>query len=176
MYRTRANLSQNNITPTSDLALKSDYHLFKRGVRPEWEDSQNKHGGKWSYSFKDKRSIDVNRLWERTMMLAVGEMLEESVDNDEVMGVVVNVRKAFFRIGVWTRTVGKSIPGRGDGDVAGGKGRSPEDAKQILMEIGENFKTKALKFPLEFKDQVEFSAHNEAAHSGSSRAKAKFSI
>lgn len=28
---------QNNITPTSELALKSDYHLFKRGVRPEWE-------------------------------------------------------------------------------------------------------------------------------------------
>ncbi len=29
--------SKNNITPTSELALKSDYHLFKRGVRPEWE-------------------------------------------------------------------------------------------------------------------------------------------
>lgn len=28
---------KNNITPTSELALKSDYHLFKRGVRPEWE-------------------------------------------------------------------------------------------------------------------------------------------
>lgn len=38
-------LSQNNITPTSELALKSDYHLFKKGVKPEWEDPQNKHGG-----------------------------------------------------------------------------------------------------------------------------------
>ena len=37
---------QNNITPTSELALKSDYHLFKKGIRPEWEDSQNKHGGR----------------------------------------------------------------------------------------------------------------------------------
>jgi len=46
----------NNITPTSDLALKSDYHLFKKGVRPEWEDAQNKHGGKWAFQFKDKKS------------------------------------------------------------------------------------------------------------------------
>ena len=40
--------AQNNITPTSELALKSDYHLFKKGIRPEWEDNQNKHGGKFS--------------------------------------------------------------------------------------------------------------------------------
>ena len=40
--------NKNNITPTSELALKSDYHLFKKGIRPEWEDSQNKHGGKSS--------------------------------------------------------------------------------------------------------------------------------
>ena len=41
---------QNNITPTSELALKSDYHLFKKGIRPEWEDPQNKHGGRFSLS------------------------------------------------------------------------------------------------------------------------------
>ena len=40
--------TQNNITPTSELALKSDYHLFKKGIRPEWEDPQNKHGGRFS--------------------------------------------------------------------------------------------------------------------------------
>lgn len=40
--------AQNNITPTSELALKSDYHLFKKGIRPEWEDPQNKHGGRFS--------------------------------------------------------------------------------------------------------------------------------
>jgi translation initiation factor 4E len=42
------------------------------------------------------------------------------------MGVVVNVRKGFYRVGLWTRTVGKSVPGGGDGDVAGGKGRTAE--------------------------------------------------
>ncbi|KAK8122023.1 hypothetical protein PG984_010693 [Apiospora sp. TS-2023a] len=160
----------NNIAPVSDLALKSDYHLFKEGVRPEWEDPQNKHGGKWSYSFKDKRNCDINDIWLHTMLAAIGETLEEEEDG-EVMGVVVNVRKAFFRIGVWTRTIGKSIPNRGDGDVAGGKGRSVQKGQDILMNIGKRFK-EILKLPA--NEPVEYSGHTDAAHSGSTRAKAKF--
>ncbi|RKU48340.1 eukaryotic translation initiation factor 4E [Coniochaeta pulveracea] len=162
----------NNIAPVSSLALKSDYHLFKEGVRPEWEDPQNKHGGKWSYSFKDKRSVDIDELWLHTMLAAIGETLEDEEDG-EVMGVVVNVRKAFFRIGVWTRTVGKSIPGRGDGDVAGGKGRSPEKGREILLSIGRRFKEVLKLQPAEL---LEFSGHTDSAHSGSSRAKAKFTV
>jgi translation initiation factor 4E len=162
--------TQNNIAPVSDLALKSDYHLFKEGVRPEWEDPQNKHGGKWSYSFKEKRNVDINDIWLHTMMAAIGEMLEDE-DDGEVMGVVVNVRKAFFRVGVWTRTIGKPIPNRGDGDVAGGKGRSVQKGQGILLEIGKRFKN-ILKLPQE--EVVEFSGHTDAAHSGSTRAKSKF--
>ncbi|KAI0389621.1 translation initiation factor eIF 4e-like domain-containing protein [Xylariaceae sp. FL0594] len=162
----------NNIAPVSELAMKSDYHLFKEGVRPEWEDPQNKHGGKWSYQFKDKRGIDINELWLQTMMAAIGETLEDE-DDGEVMGVVVNVRKAFFRIGVWTRTIGKSIPGRGDGDVSGGKGRSPEKGKDILCAIGKRFKD-ILKLPA--NESVEFSGHTDSAHSGSTRARAKMVV
>lgn len=102
-------------------------------------------------------------------MAAVGETLEDEEDG-EVMGVVVNVRKAFFRIGVWTRTIGKSIPGRGDEDVAGGKGRTPEKGKDILMSIGRRFK-EVLELPA--NEQVEFSGHTDSAHAGSTRAKAK---
>jgi len=107
-----------------------------------------------------------------TMLAAIGETLEEEEDG-EVMGVVVNVRKAFYRIGVWTRTTGRHIPGRGDGDVAGGKGRSPEKGKEILMGIGRKFKA-TLK--LGANEQVEFSGHTDSAHSGSTRAKAKFVV
>lgn len=106
------------------------------------------------------------------MLSAIGETLEEEGDG-EVMGVVVNVRKGFYRIGVWTRTIGKSIPGGGDGDVAGGKGRSPDKGKEILMNIGKKFKD-VLKSPP--NEPVEFSGHTDSAHSGSTRAKAKFSV
>lgn len=149
---------------------KADYHLFKAGVRPEWEDPQNKHGGKWSYQYKEKPMVDVDRLWLQVMMGAIGETLENEEDN-EVMGVVVNVRKAFYRLGVWTRTNGKGISGRGDGDVAGGKGRSGEQAREILMSIGRRFK-EILELPA--GEKVEFSGHTDSAQSGSTRAKAKY--
>lgn len=165
-------MPQNNIVPVSELSLKADYHLFKEGVRPEWEDPQNKHGGKWSYQYKDKRNVDIDSLWLHVMLAAIGETLEEE-DDGEVMGVVVNVRKGFYRIGVWTRTIGKHIPNRGDGDIAGGKGRSPAKGQEVLLSIGRRFK-EILKLPN--TEAVEFSGHTDSAHSGSTRAKAKFTV
>lgn len=106
------------------------------------------------------------------MLAAIGETLEEEGDG-EVMGVVVNVRKGFFRVGVWTRTIGKSIPGAGDGDVAGGKGRSAERGQDILKNIGRKFK-EVLMLPA--NEVVEFSGHTDSAHAGSTRAKAKFTV
>jgi len=106
------------------------------------------------------------------MLGAIGETLEEEEDG-EVMGVVVNVRKAFYRIGVWTRTTGRHVPGRGDGDIAGGKGRSAEKGKDILTSIGRRFKT-VLQLPP--NEMLEFSGHTDSAHSGSTRAKAKMVV
>ncbi|KKA26241.1 hypothetical protein TD95_000062 [Thielaviopsis punctulata] len=162
----------NNIAPVSELAQKSDYHLFKAGVRPEWEDSQNKHGGKWSYQFKDKRNVDIDTLWMHVMMAAIGETLEDENDG-EVMGVVVNVRKTFYRIGVWTRSTGRNIPGRGEDDVSGGKGRPQVKGEGILKNIGDRFK-QVLK--LSPNDVVEFSGHTESANVGSTRVRPKFAV
>ena len=106
------------------------------------------------------------------MLAAIGETLENDEDG-EVMGVVVNVRRGFYRIGLWTKTVGKSVPGGGEGDVAGGKGRSPEKSKGILENIG-----RKLKEVLMLKDSevVEFTGHTDSAHAGSTRAKAKITV
>jgi translation initiation factor 4E len=75
------------------------------------------------------------------------------------------------RVGVWTKSIGKSIPGAPNEDVAGGKGRSPEKAKDVLLNIGKKFKT-VLQLPE--NEVLEFSGHTDSAHSGSTRAKAKF--
>ena len=107
------------------------------------------------------------------MLAAIGETLERDHLDGEVMGVVVNVRKGFYRIGLWTKTVGKAVPGAGEGDVAGGKGRSPEKSKEVLMELGRRFKT---VMKLKDSEPVEFSGHTESAHSGSTRAKAKYTV
>jgi hypothetical protein len=39
----------NNIRPPSRLNAGSNYHLFKTGIKPEWEHDDNKNGGKWNY-------------------------------------------------------------------------------------------------------------------------------
>ncbi|KAG5513472.1 hypothetical protein PMAC_000903 [Pneumocystis sp. 'macacae'] len=105
----------NNIARASQLPPKSDYHLFKTGVRPEWEDKQNQRGGRWSYNNRDRRSVNIDELWLHIvsgaggtvltvqMLAAIGETLENEGDN-EVMGVVVNIRKGFVRLGLWTRS------------------------------------------------------------------------
>jgi len=71
------------------------------------------------------------------------------------MGVVINVRKGFYRIGLWTRTTGK-----------GGN-------KDALMKIGTRFKEVLQLPPTEL---LEFSGHTDAAHAGSTRAKAKHTV
>jgi len=154
----------NNITKTSDLALKSDYHLFKDGIRPEWEDLQNKLGGKWAYQFKNRGGVNIDELWLHVMLAAIGETLENEGDS-EVMGVVVNVRKAGYRIGVWTRTTGAPIKGN--------PGKTAEAGRETLMGIGRKFK-EVLRLPE--RELVEFSGHTESAHSGSSRARARYTV
>lgn len=80
--------------------------------------------------------------------------------------MVVNVRKGFYRVGLWTRTVGKGIPG----DKSA---RTPAQGKEVLEAIGARFKD---VLRLKEADVVEFSGHTDSAHSGSTRAKAKYTV
>ncbi|KAK9458106.1 translation initiation factor eIF 4e-like domain-containing protein [Dipodascopsis uninucleata] len=141
----------NNIPKASEIPLKSDYHLFKKGIRPEWEDKQNQNGGKWAYQCQDKRTVNIDELWLHTLLSAVGETLEDESDN-EIMGVVVTIRKAHYRISVWTRT---------------------HNNEKILKSIGRRFK-ESLNLPP--SEVVTFASHADAASSGSARAKSKYSI
>lgn len=84
------------------------------------------------------------------------------------MGVVLNIRKAFWRVGLWTRTAGQAPKGK-----AAAEGVDREEGKKRLELIGKRFKEVLALPPTE---QVEFSGHQDSAHSGSSRAKAKYAI
>jgi translation initiation factor 4E len=131
--------------------------LFKSGIRPEWEDPQNKDGGKWSFMFMERRSADIDEVWLHVLLGAIGETLEPD-DANEVMGVMVNVRKAFIRVGCWTRSAGRDAASRGK-----------------LMEIGRNFKKVLMLRDIEF---LEFTGHVESSYSGGSyhRVKSSFFI
>ncbi|KAK4703841.1 translation initiation factor 4E, partial [Phenoliferia sp. Uapishka_3] len=112
----------NNIVPPSLIHPNSNYYLFKEGVKPAWEDSANSKGGKWSVQLpRGKYSEAIDNYWLYTMLAAIGETFEtpftptdspSSDDalpasfNDEVTGVIVSARKAFYRINIWTRSAG----------------------------------------------------------------------
>lgn len=132
-------------------------------MRPEWEDPQNKHGGRWAYTFKNSKAND--ETWLNIMLAAIGEMLEDETDN-EVMGVVVNIRKAFWRVGLWTRTAGQAPKGKNASN-------DTEEPRKRLERIGKRFKD-VLSLPP--NEMLEFSGHADSARQGSSRAKANFTV
>lgn len=125
----------NSIPVASQLPLKSDYHLFKEGIKPEWEDEANAKGGRWQYSFNNKKDVlqVINDLWLRGLLAVIGETIED--DENEVNGIVLNIRKQVIRVGVWTKDCDESK----------------------LVTIGERFK-KVLKLPDDQK--VEFMSHD----------------
>lgn len=140
----------NNLPKVSELPLRSDYALFKEGIRPEWEDSQNSAGGKWLYQFKDQKSY-VDELWLNCLLAIIGGTMDTTVDpqasieQQEINGIFVNVRKAGIRFNVWT------------------KSRNFEKLKPI----GLRFK-KLIK--IQDTDEVEFTAHSDG------RTKQKFTV
>lgn len=141
-------------------------------MRPEWEDPQNKYGGRWAYTFKGGNRANDD-VWLHLMLAAIGETLEDDADN-EVMGVVVNIRKGFWRVGLWTRTAGQGPKKGAQAAQAGGADADQkEEGKKRLERVGGRFKG-VLQLPEQ--EQVEFSGHADSAHSGSSRAKAKFAV
>ena len=53
-----------------ELPTNSDYHLFRTGIKPAWEDPANASGGKWAVRL---RKGVATRLWEHLVRaLAVG--------------------------------------------------------------------------------------------------------
>ena len=54
----------NNIAKVNHLESNSNYHFFKKGIRPEWEDPANSNGGKFSIQFPRNRTGEgINDYW-----------------------------------------------------------------------------------------------------------------
>lgn len=53
-----------HLVKPGDLASHSDFHLFKMGIKPMWEDEANKFGGKWIVRLrKGNLNIFCIRAW-----------------------------------------------------------------------------------------------------------------
>jgi translation initiation factor 4E len=135
----------NHIKRPSDLENGSNYHLFKKGIKPMWEDERNRNGGKWVINLVAKEDANrVDELWELLTLSMIGEYLDDGVTGDQICGAVISRRKAGTRISVWTKE---------------------RDNRTSLMNIG-----KRLRSTLKITDKtpLEFQTHADSLASGSS--------
>ncbi|KAL0077808.1 translation initiation factor eIF 4e-like domain-containing protein [Phycomyces blakesleeanus] len=127
----------NNVAKVNHLEISSNYHFFKKGVRPEWEDPANSKGGKFSIQLPRNRTGEgVNEYWLQMLLAVIGEQYKYE---DEICGAVVSVRKVFYRIALWIKT---------------------SDNGDIVKTIGTQIK-EFLSVPSNIK--VEFTPHGDSA-------------
>ncbi|XP_052105623.1 eukaryotic translation initiation factor 4E type 2-like isoform X1 [Mytilus californianus] len=82
----------------SDLSGHCDYHLFKEGIRPMWEDSANNKGGKWIVRLKKGLG---SRCWENLILAMLGEQF---MVGEEICGAVISIRYQEDILALWNRT------------------------------------------------------------------------
>ncbi|KAI1126043.1 translation initiation factor eIF4e [Nemania abortiva] len=97
-------LAYSHLKRPSSLPTVSDYHLFKEGVRPIWEDEENKHGGKWILRLK--KGV-ADRYYEDLIMACVGDQFGD--ESDELCGIVLSMRNGEDVLSIWTRNTGQKV-------------------------------------------------------------------
>lgn len=65
-----------NNTPFSTLAIRDSLHMFKKGVKPLWEDPRNARGGCWTFRVPKNSGFE---LWKEVLLAAIGEGLAEGI-------------------------------------------------------------------------------------------------
>lgn len=143
----------NHIKAASELKPGCDYCLFKKGIRPMWEDAANKLGGRWLISLEKKhRTSELDNFWLEILLLMIGEAFEEHTD--EVCGATVNIRPKMDKIGLWTANADKS-------------------KQDIVLAIGRKIKER-LKLPL--NQPIHYQSHSDSAVKNSTIIKSIYSI
>lgn len=84
----------------NDLPTTTDYHFFREGIKPTWEDPGNARGGKWIVRL---RKGLASRYWEETLLALIGGQFQ-GIPDGEVCGAVVSIRYGEDIVSVWNKT------------------------------------------------------------------------
>jgi translation initiation factor 4E len=84
----------------NDLPSTTDYHFFRGGIKPTWEDASNAKGGKWIVRLPKGLS---SRYWEEIILALIGGQFS-GVPDGEVCGAVLSVRYSEDILGVWNKS------------------------------------------------------------------------
>jgi len=80
-----------------NLPIKSDYFLFVDGIKPMWEDDNNKNGGKFTIKLKkDCCSI----FWEKLSLAFISNKLDYK---NNICGIAVSTKNALDTLSIWNK-------------------------------------------------------------------------
>lgn len=85
----------------NNLPTTTDYHFFREGIKPTWEDPNNARGGKWIVRL---RKGLASRYWEEVILALIGGAHFTGMADGEVCGAVVSIRYSEDIVSVWNRT------------------------------------------------------------------------
>ncbi|XP_077470234.1 eukaryotic translation initiation factor 4E family member 1c isoform X2 [Stigmatopora argus] len=141
----------NHIQQPSKLLVGCDYCLFKDDIKPMWEDTRNKAGGRWLMTLnRVQRHNDLDRYWMETLLCLVGESFDDA--SDDVCGAVVNVRHKADKISIWTSNC---------------------QNKDAIMTIGQTYKN-LLSIPN--KAMLGYQSHEDTSSKSGSTTKNMYSV
>ena len=89
------------ITETLPAVLVENCMLFlmKEGIKPTWEDPQNRNGGCFSYKVSNK---NVAKVWRELTYLTVGRSISNQITYvNKITGITISPKKNFCIIKIW---------------------------------------------------------------------------
>ncbi|XP_060181782.1 eukaryotic translation initiation factor [Lycium barbarum] len=115
----------------SKLTVNAEFHLFKAGIEPKWEDPECANGGKWTVTSSRKTNLET--MWLETLMALVGEQFD---DSEDICGVVASVRRSQDKLSLWTKTAANEAAQMG----IGRKWKEIIDAEKITYSFHDDSK------------------------------------
>lgn len=95
----------NHLCGPSD-SPRFNFNLFKKGIRPEWEDEANGKAGRWNITTLLPDSEICDLVWEQLCLLVVGGKALGGL-SAHVNGVYLGRKTNCIRASVWTNTKNK---------------------------------------------------------------------
>ena len=123
---------------------------------PDWEDYQNKWGGRWIIERVDQgRQEEMDDYWLETLFMLIGEHITPYIFNNIVNGAVIQTKKTKFRLAIWLKVTATTSLDPSSFFPNPNLSKDSKDKLAITC-IGEHIK-KILKIP----KTIEFIAHSD---------------
>merc|ERR1711971_271722 len=90
----------NYLRRPNDLSSTTDYHFFRDGIKPTWEDPKNAKGGKWIIRLPKGLA---SRYWEEVILALIGGQFPGITDG-EICGLVISIRYSEDILGIWNKS------------------------------------------------------------------------